>query len=240
LYDYDYANGNSTTSHFTTQIVGPTNEEGYTDYVETLDNATFQLGVKELGLYVDGDKEDESSYAIPTQYTTPTEDTVITVEKNSETATAEVHNECLGYIAIIKMENGTNKFLPNAKYGIFKEKIYSDSSDDVDMEDNDDVEETEDIQENTDDLDYDDGIAPDDGEDEDIEDTSTEDIDDSSDLIEDNSDDEDGEVVEATEDDIQESEDITEDEDLSTEGGVESENEGTWLMQEQQMNVVML
>ena len=124
IYDKDYKDGTSKVCHLNEQIVGPTDDSGYTPYVDTNDNKAFKMGIHELGVYVSGDKKDEKSYQIPSQYDPQEEDTIVDVTKEMSKAEGEVHNVCSGYIKIVKTDNLTGSFVPNATYGIFYNETY--------------------------------------------------------------------------------------------------------------------
>lgn len=124
IYDKEYKDGTSKVCHLNEQIVGPTDDSGYTPYVDTNDNKAFKMGIHELGVYVSGDKKDEKSYQIPSQYDPQEEDTIVDVTKEMSKAEGEVHNVCSGYIKIVKTDNLTGSFVPNATYGIFYNETY--------------------------------------------------------------------------------------------------------------------
>lgn len=124
IYDKEYKDGTSKVCHLNEQIVGPTDDSGYTPYVDTNDNKAFKMGIHELGVYVSGDKKDEKSYQIPSQYDPQEEDTIVDVTKKMSKAEGEVHNVCSGYIKIVKTDNLTGSFVPNATYGIFYNETY--------------------------------------------------------------------------------------------------------------------
>ena len=140
-----------------TQIVGPTkaldNGEFATDFVETLNNNSFKLGVKELGKYVSGDKNKESSYAIPEEYDTPEGDTFRTINANETTVTVKVHNSCSGNIVLGKIDTNTGKYITGATYGIFYNKVFADKQS-VDREDYEETKTEESNAESSDDINY--------------------------------------------------------------------------------------